>query len=542
MTRNRKNYMYHLLFPALIYSLFTGALVGAVIVLFKFCASRVLEWSGALYACMREQPIYLLPAIGVLCLFAWLYGAVYRRHGNLRGGGIPTSIGILRGLIPFQWIYNFIGVFGLSLLTFFIGVPLGTEGPSVQIGTALGRGATRIFARKHGAWDRYIMTGGACAGFTAATDAPISGMMFAIEEAHQRISPMIILVSTVSVTASKIVCAALAPVLGVSTHLFAPMKLPAYRLTELWLPVLIAVVVGLFAVVFLKYYTCLRHFWKTYVLRLPEFVRILSVLILTLLAGFFSQHVLSSGHHMIEELIEGHMVWYLLLVFIVIRATLMILAGSAGITGGMFLPIMALGAMISSVIGGLLITYTPLGAEYYSIVVVLGITSCIAGMMKMPLTAVVFAIEALSAHENIIPVLLASFVSYLITEIFDVESINDYVLEHKLADQHDGKTPTVVDLYVTVQYDTFAVGKQIRDIFWPANTFVLSVQHSSEHKAEMDERGDKTLRVGDRLHICYSSFNDTDTRQALFDIVGEQQPSEVFAYPRRAEQVVKKNT
>lgn len=539
MTKSRKNYIYHLLFPALIYSFCTGALVGAVIVLFKFCASMVMKWSGALYAMMRAQPVYLLPALGVLCLFAWVYDAIYRHHGNLRGGGIPTSIGILRGLIPFQWIYNFVGVFGLSLLTFFIGVPLGTEGPSVQIGTALGRGVTRIFAKKHGAWDRYIMTGGACAGFTAATDAPISGLMFAIEEAHQRISPMIILVSTVSVTASKIVCAALAPLFGVSTHLFKPMALPAYRLRELWLPVLIAVVVGLFAVAFLKFYITLRRLWSRYTARIPGYIRILGILVLTLFCGFFSQSVLSSGHHMIEELIGGHLVRYLLLAFIAVRATLMILAGSAGITGGMFLPIMALGAMISSVIGGLLITYTPLGVEYYSIVVVLGITSCIAGMMKMPLTAVVFAIEALSAHENIIPVLLASFVSFLITEIFDVESINDYVLESRLETMHGDRAPTVMDLYVTVQKDTFAVGKQIRDIFWPANTFVLSVQHKSEKNAELDERGDKTLRTGDRLHVCYSTYNESETRRELFAIVGEQELNDVFVYPNRAEHALR---
>ncbi len=539
MTDRRKNYIYNLLFPALIYSFLTGALVGCVIVLFKFCASAVMKWSGTLYGLLRENPIYLLPTAALLCLFAFLYAVVYKRHGNLRGGGIPTSIGILRGLIPFQWIYNAVGVFCLSLLTFFIGVPLGTEGPSVQIGTALGRGATRLFAKKHGAWDRYIMTGGACAGFCAATDAPISGMMFAIEEAHQRISPMIILVSTVSVTASKIACAALAPVFGVPTYLFAPMTLPLCELRSLWLPVLIAVAVGLYAVLFLKYYTFLRRLWTGYMTRLPEYVRILFILLLTLISGFISAETLSSGHHMIGELIEGHLVPHLLLAFIAVRATLMILAGSAGITGGMFLPIMALGAMISSVIGGLLITYTPLGAEYYSIIVVLGITACIAGMMKMPLTAVVFAIEALSAYENIIPVLLAAFVSYLITEIFEVESINDYVLERRLETLHEGRAPRVVDLYVTVQKDTFAVGKQVRDIFWPANTFVLSVQHRSERSAELDQRGEQTLRVGDRLHLCYSSFNEDDTRGELFAIVGKQEPSEEFAYPNRAEKALR---
>ena len=72
----------------------------------------------------------------------------------------------------------------MSLLSFLMGVPLGNEGPSVQIGTAVGRGTTRIALRKRFAWDRYSMTGGACAGFAVATGAPISGILFAVEEAH----------------------------------------------------------------------------------------------------------------------------------------------------------------------------------------------------------------------------------------------------------------------------------------------------------------------------------------------------------------------
>lgn len=76
---------------------------------------------------------------------AFLYSKCYQRYPNLQGGGIPTSIGILRGLISFDWLKNLIGTFSLSLLSFFIGVPLGNEGPSVQIGTAIGNAGTKLF-------------------------------------------------------------------------------------------------------------------------------------------------------------------------------------------------------------------------------------------------------------------------------------------------------------------------------------------------------------------------------------------------------------
>lgn len=523
--KSRKTYLYNLLFPALLYSALTGVVVGAVIVLFKFCAGHVIAFSGQVYSLLRERPLLCAAAAVVLLGFSFLYHIVYRIYPNLRGGGIPTSIGILRGIVSFRWVRNVTGVFAMSMMTFFIGVPLGTEGPSVQIGTALGRGVTRLGAKKHAAWDRYLMTGGACAGFCAATDAPVSGMMFAIEEAHQRISPMIILVSTISVTMSKITCVLLSPLLGVDTSLFASMHLIALKPADYWLPAMIAITVGLFAVVFLKYYVFLRTLWMKLTSRLPRVLQIFFVLLLTLGFGVLSATNLSSGHHLIEELMHGHLMWHLLFAFVIVRMSLMIIAGSTGITGGMFLPIMALGAMVSSIIGGFLITHTPLTAGYYPVVVVLGITACIASMMKMPLTAIVFSVEALSAYENITPVLLVVVLSYFITELFGVESINDHVLEHRLEDMRQGREPVVVDREVRVGAGAFAIGKQVRDIFWPANLFVLSVQHTTDRQAELDERGDKTIREGDLLQVRYSTYDPPETERELAAICGEQHPN-----------------
>ncbi len=539
---NNKTYLYNLLFPALIYATLTGCCVGTCIVLFKFCASHVIHASGAVYELLRANPQYLPIAVGVLFACAVLCAVIYRFHSNLRGGGIPTSIGILRGLIPFRWIYNVVGVFALSLLSFFIGLPLGTEGPSVQMGTALGRGVTRIGSRtageKHAAWDRYLMTSGACAGFCVATDAPISGMMFAIEEAHQRISPMIILVSTISVTAAKITSTMLSPIVGVNTYLFEPMRLIVLKPREYWLPVVIAIAVGLFAVLFLKYYHLMRALWLKFTAFLhktmPRLMKspvgaalpLFFVFLMTLAAGFFSETNLSSGHHLIEELMHGHLAWFLLIIFVFIRMTIMIFANSSGLTGGMFLPIMALGAMISSIIGGYLITHTPLTSGYYPVVVVLGITACIASMMEMPLTAIVFAIEALSAHENIVPVLIVSVLSYFLTEVIEVDSINEVVLEHRLEDMHRGKESVKIDTRVTVAPNTFAIGKSVRDIFWPANLIVLSIRSYDEDRSQMDERGDKILHAGDVLHVRYETYDADETQRELYAIVGAQKTAE----------------
>lgn len=522
----RTSYLYNLIFPVFIYGIISGTIVGIVIVLFKFCAMHVISWSQAGYAFLRLHPVVCLPVMVALLGVAWVFSKIFEHHPNVRGGGIPTSIGILRGMISFHWLKNAFRVFYSSLITFFIGVPLGNEGPSVQIGTALGRGITRLFARKNQAWDRYIMTGGACAGFTAATNAPISGMMFAVEEAHQRISPMILLVAIVSVTFSKISAAILSPLLGVSTDLFEAMELPVLSLSQLWLPALIGVVVGLFSSLFLKYYKALNRLWTKKLAKVPNMWKIYLIFLLTLGLGLLSMHFISTGHALIETLMTEYMPWHFLLICLLLRATVMILANSSGITGGMFLPIMALGAIISSCLGGLIMMIFPLSTTYYSIIVVLGISACIAGMMKTPLTALVFALEALSAGANILPILLTVAISFLMTELFGVESINEYVLSHRLRDMHRQQEPVVIDTYVCVQENAFAVGKQVRDIFWPSNLFVLSIKRAERHDAVMDERGDKTLRAHDVLHVRFSTYAEAETKEELLAIVGEQDMTE----------------
>ena len=186
------------------------------------------------------------------------------------------------------------------------------------------------------------------------------------------------------------------------------------------------------------------------------------------------------------------------------------------------MPILALGAVISAILGKGMIYLFGFGHEYYVIVLILGITACISSMMKMPLTAIIFAVEALSCYENILYVIIVSAVAFVITEVLGVKSINDTVIDIRVEEQNEGKTSSVIDTFVVVQENAFAIGKQIRDIFWPTNLFVLSLQHDPSKVAEVDEHGGKEIREGDILHVRFSTFDEEATEDELMAIVGEQ--------------------
>ena len=513
------HHILHLILPAVGYGVVAGIFTGAVITAYKWCAHEIVALSQSGYEILRGD-LSLLPwvALGIVAL-ALIFSAVYKRTPDLKGGGIPTAIAVLRDLITFKWLRNLIGTFVLSLITFLLGVPLGSEGPSVQMGTAVGGGAARLFGKGRTAWSRYAMTGGACAGFAVATGAPVSGVMFALEEAHQRISPMIIIVSAVSVVFSCMVAEILSPILGVSVALFPALDLVALGIGELWIPLLVGAIVGLFAVLFLRYYVLIKGLVKK-LAKVPQFVKILSVFVLTVALGLVSFSYVSTGHGLMLSMFSGKEYLWVLLLILVARCTLTLAANANGVTGGMFLPILAIGTVVASIIGQILVELLGLNAAYYELILVMGIVASIASMIKAPITAIVFAVEALSCASNVLPVLVASGVAFVITEVFRAESITERVLADKVKALNKEKKPVVCETHITVQEDSFAIGKQVRDILWPVNLFVLSVRRKEAESSEVDEHGALAMKAGDVLHVRYATFNEAETLAGIEAIVG----------------------
>ena len=516
-----KSYIINLIVPAVAFGFITGTLTALIVNLYKLISKHTISFSEFCYDYLRDH-LYLLPVV-IICLFgiSLLFALIYKKIPNVKGGGIPTSIAVLRDLVTFKWLRNLVGVFLMSLVSFLLGVPLGNEGPAVQMGTAIGRGSVYILARRHIAWDRYSMTGGACAGFYVATGAPISGILFAIEEAHQRISPTIMIVASSSVAFAGVANQIFAPWLGVSTQLFEITPLQALRLNQLWVPLVVGLAIGLFGVLLLNYYKLLSGFFSKALAKVKPQYKIFAILLLTVLMGLVSFSNISTGHELIHDIFLGSLPITLLIVVLIVRSTLTLSASKNGITGGMFIPTLALGAIVASIVGKIVLS---LGGseELYGVVIILGITATLSGIMKTPLTAIVFAIEALSCYENILAIVIVALLSYFVTELFETVSINDSAMELRIEELNHGKVSKIVKAQVTVKEGAFAVGKQIRDIFWPANLFVLSIQKSQAKNQEVDGHGGKLLGVGDILQIQYSTYDEKETRKMVEAIVGKQ--------------------
>ncbi|MBR6552786.1 MAG: chloride channel protein, partial [Clostridia bacterium] len=396
------------------------------------------------------------------------------------------------------------------------------EGPSVLMGTAIGKGSVSIMAKKHPMWSRYSMTGGACAGFAVATGASVSGVMFAIEEAHQRISPMILLVGVISVLSAQIVSQIICPLLGLSLSLFPSMPIITLAISDIWVALVVGVVVGLFAVVFLKYYYVINNFCNERLKRVPHSVKIFIVYALTLVLGIVSFSFISTGHEIFSFLLEDNVAIFWLVILLLVRVTLTLLANTNKLTGGVFVPILAIGALLASIVGKSLESVFGLSSSYYTAILVLGIAASVASMMKMPLTAIVFALEVFGCVDNLIFIIVAVAISCIITEIFGVKGMNDNILENIVKEQEETHERKIIDTYVTIKKGSFAENMHSKDILWPANFFLLSISKNKSSIEQVDQQGEIVFSEGDILHVRYATFDEEQTKEELNSIVGEQ--------------------
>ena len=510
--KNKKTISY------IILAVMCGMIVGTVIFLFKTAATAAISLSLSAYSFVRSEPVYFPLLVLCAALLGLLASFILKYAPEGKGGGIPTAISVLRGLINFSWIKSIFSMFTSAMLTYLCAVPLGNEGPSVQIGTAVGRGCIRLFSKKQEAWDRYLMTGGACAGFAAATGAPLTGILFAFEEAQRRFSPIIFTASAITAVCASAQMKLLCELTGQSYSLFGFELSEILPLTYLWVAAVIGLVCGICSELITKAYTSVRLIVTQKLRKLPFSLKMMLVFVIVAIFGFASPSLIGSGHDIVDALIEGQGVWYLLALYFLVRCTLMLFATNTGVTGGVFVPTLAFGAIIGALCARLLTVLQLMPEQYYRIAVVIGIASILASLSKTPIMAIAFSLEALGAVSNILCVIVGVAVAHLYVELRGILPFTDVIIEAKTEDAHRGKEAVVVNTNMTVAEGAFAVHHEIRDLLLPPSCVVLAL-HKNPAIPEHDRIG---ICAGDKIDVHYISYNVEETERVLESYVGKQ--------------------
>ena len=530
-----KNYFKNVFVPVLVYGAFTGLLVGTVVFFFKWVAEWLMEKSAEIYGHAQQNPWIAVAVVAGALVLSYVTFWLQKWAPETKGGGIPRAEGVLRGILTFRWLRTGIAVLVNSWISFFAGLPLGSEGPSVLLGTAIGGGTCKL-PLSHDSWDRYIMTGGACAGFAVATSAPVTGLLFALEEAHKRFTPMIFLMAMSSVLFGVTASNLWSMLLG---HEPAPLfdvgsLMGTFEMKDIWIPLLLGVIIAAVACGYNLVVFAMGKLWGGKFKKFPQWARLMIVFGLTAVIGlivvgsFNGKDALFGGSGLIIKLtVYEQFSWAVIFVLLLIRFFMISFSTSSGATGGVFIPMLSIGALLGALVGKLFVKMG-MDESLYATVVMLSMSAFMGAATRAPLTALVFMVECTWEFSNLFYVGITVFVSYLICELVKVEPLYDVLLERMLEQQNHGKVHRIVELQYVVKNNAFAVGKSIRDVLWPANTKVTHVEQSDNVK-RMDDDGEKKIHVGDTLTLITQTYDLDATRHELDDILGKQEESAINA-------------
>lgn len=365
--------------------------------------------------------LYILSFI----IIAYLLKLIVARESMCTGSGIPQIKGILQGDMSMRWFSVLWSKIIGGVLAIGAGMSLGREGPSVQIGACVGQGLSQT-SRRTGFESRILMTAGAGAGLAAAFNAPLAGVIFGLEEMQKTISPALLLTGiTASITAATVteVVFGMSPVFSMGYLLPLPLNL---------FDVLVAagLIIGLLGRLF---NIALAYSLNTYSrLGLSGMKKPLVPLAVAGILGFVLPEILGGGNLLVDSLVvTDYTIGFLCLLFVGKFLFTMICFGS-GVPGGIFLPMLVLGAAGGAVLAKLLVLAGLLPAMYYADIIVFGMAAYFSSVVKSPVTGSILILEMTGSFQHMLALLVVSLTAYVISDLTGGRPVYDELLDRAL--------------------------------------------------------------------------------------------------------------
>jgi CIC family chloride channel protein len=397
----------------LVLALVIGALTGLAVVAFILLTER---------AGMRLYPVGSAPWRRVLFPVAGSLGIgylLYRYFPNARGSGVPQTKAALfarGGRITMRTV---VGKFFCTSATLASGIPLGREGPSVQVGA----GIASVLGRRLGLRPekvKALLPVGAAAAIAAAFNTPLAAVLFSLEEIvgdlHAPVLGSVVLASATSWMVLRLL-------LG-NNPLF---KVPQYQLVnplEFAIYAVLGVAGGLVSVSFTKLLLGMRARFLRFPQKTVWFQPVAGGLLVGLM-GWFVPQVLGVGYGYVGDVLNGRMALNLMVLLLVLKLFAVTTSYASGNAGGIFGPALFIGAMLGGAVGTvahrLLPAYTATPGAY----ALVGMGAVFAGIVRAPMTSVLMIFEMTQDYAVIVPLMIANLVSLFISSRLQRQPIYD---------------------------------------------------------------------------------------------------------------------
>ena len=492
----------------LILSIFIGVLSGLLVVSFRVAIEwiKILVLGSSPHA--HEPRLIIVPT----CAGLFVAGLVRWIFPGARGSGVnqtKAALYIYNGFISFKTV---VGKFIASAIAIGCGHSLGPEDPSLQIGA----GVASIVARKLRLSRqslRLFAPIGAAAGLAAAFNAPISAILFVIEEVIGYWSAAVL--GSVVLAAISSVCVArifwgTAPMFRIpSVTLRDPRELTAYAI--------LGIFGGLFSFVFARALGSLRPRLRSMKASAQLFQPALAGLLVGMIGYFGLPQVMGPGYEVMDQALHGQFTWQFLLALVVFKMLATTLSFSSGTPGGMFAPTLFIGTMLGAAVGTVEHTLVPHASGAVGSYALVGMGVLFAGFLRAPLTSVFMVLETSGNYSIILPVILANTIAYLIsrslqpTPIFELFTHQDGLDLPSMEEQREEVGLHLEDALVPLRVPLLESKETLR-----ASAVELSKARGAPAMfVHMEDAGWYVLPVGEFATLAMTYPSETTLERAL---------------------------
>lgn len=468
-----------------------GFFAGIAAILFRGALSGVDGLRSSLLSWAHQYPAFgwifpiLFSAGGALLSFTLM-----RRYApETKGSGIPFLKSVLLRFQELEWRrvlpVKFIG--GVAAIGG--GLALGREGPTVQMGGAVGAAISQIL--KVSPRERLtLIAAGAGAGLAAAFNAPLSGLVFVLEEVQRDFQPIVFGAAFVAAAVADVVARLGAdpfPVFSITKYPTPPLEtLPSFAV--------LGIIAGLLGILFNRSLIVSLDIYRGAKNRA---VAVACTGALIGLLGWFFPLAIGNGHPLAEMTLTGKIALTAIPAWFIIRFLLTNLSYGSGVPGGIFAPLLVLGALIGLAVGEVTQMIMPTAVPVPAVFAVVGMAAYFTAIVRAPLTGVVLIIEMTGNYEQMLPLLVSCFFAYAVTEYMKDLPIYEVLLERDLLllkDQKNIGQAVVVDF--TVEEGSPFEGRAVKSLGLPPGCILV---RCSNGKREWIPKAGTRLEANTRI-------------------------------------------
>ncbi len=504
LTRDRRG-------PHFLRAAAVGTIAGIVAVGFQWSIVAAERLRVSLLDRMHLHPAWgwaVLPLVGLLLASAAGY-MVQRWAPDAAGSGIPHVKAVLlrsremrwKSLLPVKFVGGFLSIAS--------GLSMGREGPTVQMGAAIGRAAGDVLGLRARSIPQLISCG-AGAGLAAAFNAPLAGFIFVLEELHREMSALTYGGALVAAVCADIVTRTFTGQLPS----FSIKGYPALPLSALPAVAVLGIVGGIAGVLFNRSVRLAQHAGR--VSPVPRWLQPGLAAVVVGLVAWWIPDAAGGGHVVAERLLGGQMqvvTLGALAVLLLVKYAVTVLCYSTGAPGGVFAPMLLIGALVGSIVGRVTSQLVPSLADHQPAFAVLGMAVMFAACVRAPLTGIVLILEMTANYEQLFALCVACLVAYLIAERMRDRPLYDALLEDDLT--HIGRglvTIEPIPVVMGVQRGSALDGCRLADSPLPRDCVVVGVERTGR---ELHPSADLELSPGDHVTVLVPGSRPEDAMRVV---------------------------